>query len=55
MRGLVTERDLQAAEAEFPGIQALYARLPEKPRTFLDLVQLYFQRQEGAARATRAA
>jgi hypothetical protein len=46
MSGLVTERDLEEADTEFPGIGALYARLPEKPRTFLDLVRLYFQRQE---------
>jgi len=46
MSGMVTERDLEAADTEFPGIGALYAGLPEKPRTFLDLVRLYFQRQE---------
>jgi hypothetical protein len=46
MSGLVTERDLEEADTEFPGIVALYARLVEKPRTFLDLVRLYFQRQE---------
>jgi hypothetical protein len=47
MRGLVTERDLPAADVEFPGIFALYTLLLEKPRTFLDLVRLYFQRLEG--------
>ena len=46
MRGMVTERDLPAADVEFPGIVALYLRLTEKPRTFLDLVRLYFQRLE---------
>jgi hypothetical protein len=41
MSGFITERDLDAAECEFPGIQRLYASLAAKPRTFLELVWLY--------------
>jgi hypothetical protein len=41
MRGFVTDRDLEAAEACFPGIRAFYASLARKPTTFLELVWLY--------------
>jgi hypothetical protein len=39
--GLITERDFGLAESVFPGIGRLYRELPEKPRTFLQLVWLY--------------
>jgi hypothetical protein len=42
MSGLVTERDLQAAETSFPGIEGLYQRLELKPPTFLDLLCVYW-------------
>lgn len=48
MGGLITERDFAEAEAAFPGIVHFYAALSRKPRTFLDLVWLYF---EGGGRA----
>ena len=41
MGGFITERDFATAECEFPGIQRLYERLPQKPRTFLELVWTY--------------
>ena len=36
--GALTERDLPAAEHEFPGINAFFERCVNKPRTFLELV-----------------
>lgn len=41
MTGFITETNLDEAEIEFPGIAALYGSLRTKPRTFLDLLQLY--------------
>jgi hypothetical protein len=41
MGGFITERDFDAAEREFPGIQRLYERLSHKPRTFLELMWSY--------------
>lgn len=38
LRGVLTERDLPAAEDEFPGITDFFAQCPIKPRTFLELV-----------------
>ena len=38
MRGLITDRDLEQAEREFPGIGGFFAQLLPKPRTFLELV-----------------
>jgi hypothetical protein len=49
--GFITERDFDAAEQEFPGIQRLYARLLRKPRTFLELVWKYEASLEAAAAA----
>jgi hypothetical protein len=49
--GFITERDFDAAEREFPGIQRLYEQLVRKPRTFLELVWQYERlrrRLEGA-------
>jgi hypothetical protein len=39
--GLVTERDLDLAELEFPGISNLYATRRGLDRTFLDLLAAY--------------
>jgi hypothetical protein len=55
MRGLVTERDFEEAEAAFPGIELFYRRLADKPCTFLDLVRLYLQRVEAERAGERAA
>jgi hypothetical protein len=41
MQGLLTERNLPAAEETFPGIGTLYETLRKKPRTFLELVWIY--------------
>lgn len=49
MSGLITERELEEAEAVFPGIVALYRRLKRKPSTFLDLWRLYLRLTEGEA------
>ncbi len=46
MGGFITERDFDAAETEFPGIQRLYESLAQKPRTFLELVWKYEGRTE---------
>ncbi|HEU0037016.1 MAG TPA: hypothetical protein VFQ53_40675 [Kofleriaceae bacterium] len=46
MVGFITERDFEAAEAEFPGIARLFEELPEKPRTFLELVERYIHRDQ---------
>lgn len=41
LRGLVTDRDLDAAEQEFPGICEFYAAHIGRMRTFLDLLAAY--------------
>jgi hypothetical protein len=41
MVGFITERELGRAEEAFPGIVRFLASLPEKPRTFLQLVALF--------------
>ena len=46
MGGFITERNFAEAEAAFPGIVAFYRALGHKPRTFLDLVQLYLERAD---------
>ena len=38
MSGFITERDLEQADQEFPGILRFFQQLPRKPRTFLDLL-----------------
>jgi hypothetical protein len=43
MRGFITERDFDQAEAEFPGIRALFEACAEKPRTFIDLLARYLR------------
>ena len=49
MQGFITERDFREAEAEFPGIVQLFAELERKPRTFLELFELYIHRDRHAA------
>lgn len=43
--GTITERDLDAAEGEFPGIRAFYLRMPANdlhgPKTFLELLLVF--------------
>lgn len=41
MVGLITERDLEQAEEEFPGISQFFSACSCKPRTFLELVALF--------------
>ncbi len=38
LKGLITERDIVAAEDAFPGIWRFYDQLDDKPGTFLELV-----------------
>jgi hypothetical protein len=51
MGGFITERDFQAAEAVFPGIERFYRTLAVKPPTFLNLLWMFQhrRRQVGAA------
>ncbi len=53
MSGFITERDFEAAEREFPGIQGLYDGLVQKPATFLDLVWKYQRMIDKAAGSSR--
>jgi hypothetical protein len=41
MVGVITERDLDQAEEAFPGIVEFFESLPDKPRTFLELVSRF--------------
>ncbi len=41
MRGCITECDFEEAEHCFPGIAAFYQALPQRPKTFLELVWLF--------------
>ncbi len=42
MQGFITDANLDLAEEEFPGIGKVYDALTDKPRTFLQLVWLYW-------------
>lgn len=54
MQGRITERQLPMAEKCFPGICALYAAMPVKPLTFLQLLWAYEgKRAKAAPRARR--
>ena len=44
MLGLIKDENLDEAETEFPGIRALYLGCGDKPRTFLELVARYLER-----------
>jgi hypothetical protein len=48
VQGRITERHLPEAERTMPGITRFYARLDEKPATFLDLLWQF----EGAKQAS---
>ena len=41
MLGIISDKDIDEAEIEFPGIRALYLGCGDKPRTFLELVARY--------------
>ena len=41
MLGFITERDLDQAEQEFPGIGHFFETMSPKPRTFLELVSRF--------------
>lgn len=49
MQGFITERDFREAEAEFPGIVQLFSGLEKKPRTFLELFELYIHHTSAPA------
>ncbi|RMH43358.1 MAG: hypothetical protein D6689_05405 [Deltaproteobacteria bacterium] len=50
MQGRITERHLALADQTFPGIADVYAALPDKPATFLQLVWLYEEAVREVAR-----
>ncbi len=52
MQGRITEKQLPMAEECFPGIQRFYARLADKPATFLQLVWA-FEADRAAAKPPR--
>ena len=54
MGGFITERNFDEAEAAFPGIVAFYRGLGHKPRTFLELVQLFLERADARLPMTAA-
>jgi hypothetical protein len=54
MVGFITERHLQQAEEEFPGIAGFFAALVPKPRTFLDLLLAFQRREDGSQKSARA-
>ena len=54
MSGFITERDFDAAEMEFPGIQRLYESLLSKPKTFLELVWTWEKEQEVSSKREAA-
>jgi len=41
MGGVVTERNWKEIERSFPGMHTFYSHLPRKPKTFLQLMELY--------------
>jgi hypothetical protein len=55
MVGFITERDLEQAEEDFPGIVRLFESQTRKPRTFLALLSLYEHRYEPEQNAREAA
>ncbi len=55
MAGFITERDLEQAEQEFPGIARFFESLTRKPRTFLDLVAMFEHWGESAQGTTAQA
>jgi hypothetical protein len=53
VQGRITKAQLPLAEKSFPGISEMYARLQEKPATFLQLVWIYETTMRTAAQADR--
>jgi hypothetical protein len=53
MVGFITERHLQQADEEFPGIAGFFASLTPKPRTFLDLLLAYQRRGDASGKNAR--
>ena len=51
MCGFVTERNFKEAEAVFPGIEAFYRSLTDKPPTFLNLLGLFLRRSDAKPKA----
>ena len=49
LRGLVTDKDLDLAEQEFPGITKFHADCAGRFRTFLDLLAAYLADERLAA------
>jgi len=47
MVGFITDREIERAEEDFPGIGRFLASLAKKPRTFLELVAMYEHWREG--------
>jgi hypothetical protein len=45
MRGYITEANFEECEEEFPGIVDFYRNLAVKPRTFLELMHAYLDRE----------
>jgi hypothetical protein len=54
MVGFITERNLQQADEEFPGIARFFASLSPQPRTFLDLLLAFQRRADACGKKTRA-
>jgi hypothetical protein len=52
MQGFINETHMEAAEAMFPGIRALYQGLRCKPTTFLELLWEYVERLERSHRSS---
>lgn len=55
MAGFITEQHFEEAEAEFPGIRALYLACADKPRTFIELLARYLRAMASAPAAAQAA
>lgn len=51
LRGLITDQDLELAEAEFPGICRLHDSRGHRDRTFLELLAAYLAWMDSPARA----
>jgi len=44
LQGFITERNLDEADQEFPGIKQFYLAMTARVRTFLDLLRLFESR-----------
>ncbi len=43
LQGFIRDEHIDEAEAQFPGIRALYLGCADKPRTFLELVARWLE------------